>query len=850
MSLDFEQEYKLFCAASALPPVERRQYLEKNSGSAGMCDRVLALIDASSSDDHLLDMPAISLLETSGFAEQASHWVSAKGKQFGQYRIIEEIGRGGMAIVYRGERSDGSFEKQVAIKVLDRHHSVKSSAARFRQELRILGQLDTAKIAKILDAGTQDGLAYFVMEYVDGSHIDKYCRHHELSVIQILNLFLQVCEAVSLAHNSNIVHRDLKPANILVDTSGSPRLIDFGIAKVLDSNEDEAITVRGAEVMTLLYASPEQLSGSPAASLPSSDIYSLGVVLYELLTGKRPIEPPASVASYDLPRFLVETEPPPPSKHDTALAGDLDTIVLKALRKDRTERYRSVEQFASYIRLYLENRPIPEGPPNVGYRFGKFVKRNLTPIAVATVLTVTLLGGIFATLHQARIAQRRFDDVRQVATSFLFDFDEAIATVQGATEARRLVVKKGQEYLDKLATDGGDDSLREELAGAYERLAGIEGNVYGSNLGQYKQAAVTYEKALAIRKELAARHPNDARMKATLGNSHLLAGDVYFTSGSKDDAIQHLRQGVEILEGLASSGNQPIKVQSGLARGHSRLCNFLLSTGDHQGALRNCEISIRESKELVAAHPDDPAYRAVLAAALALSGNALRLDKRPKEAMSQLEFAAQEFQKLHDAQPTNNGFAKNLAGTYTVLGANYRALGETDKALHFLQKGIKTVREMIVVDPADARPKTTLAVALIQVAALFAQTNRPEEARNAAAEGLGIFRNFADQPQASPDDLNNYASFLSETSIPALKDPRTALSYSKRAVAASKKPSLVLLSTLAETYFGTGEVENAIATAKQALDANPAPKMAGEVGVRAELQKKLEEWQRLAKAKP
>ena len=824
-----------FAQALALPADRRSSYLDAFCGADLALREELDDLLSHHCDDFLL-APA---LEIPVVLDALRATPLEPDQHIGAYKILGELGRGGMALVYRAERSDGSFEKQVAIKILSGFRLQANDEARFRQEWRILGQLDTPYIAKIIDAGSENGMAYFVMEYVDGSHIDAYCRAQRLVVTDKLRLFLRVCEAVSLAHNSKVVHRDLKPANILVDKTGTPKLIDFGIAKVLDAGPEEALTVQGLELMTLLYASPEQLSGSPDADLPSSDIYSLGVVLYELLTGRRPIEIPLGTSAAAAPQAILRAQPVVPSFYDSRLSGDLDTVVLKALRKERFERYNSVEQFASYIRLYLENRPLPEGPPGVVYRTTKFIKRNRTSVAFSVLLLITLLGGIVGTVLQARVAQRRFDDVRQLATSFLFEFDAAISNVKGATEARRLVVAKGLEYLDKLALDNRDERLRAELAGAYERLAGIQGNIYGSNLGEYEKAAASYEKAFNIWQDLVREHPNDRRLLRGLGLSHLQLADGWFTRGN-GKAIAQYKEGIEILAKLTQDGDRSVEVQSGLQRGYSRLCNFLLSTGDHKGALSNCEKAIRTSQDLVLLQPANRPQRAALAAAYGQTANALRIDQHVDQAIPLLERAASEFEKLLLEDPTNNGYSRNLAGVYTVLGNGHNALNDPGKAIENFEKSIGLVRGMIKADAADTRPKTTLAVSLFRLASVLVKSGRYNEAKLAASEGLSLFRSFADRQNASADDLNNYASFLNEVSVPELREPRTALAYSKRAVEMAKEPSLVFLSTLADSYQGVGDLQNAVRTGQKALDSNPLPKGSADVGVRADLARKVQ----------
>ena len=771
---------------------------------------------------------------------------SLTGKRFGDYEVVRELGRGGMACVYLCNRADGSYAQQVAVKVLDHHHSPMADRARFQQELRILGELGNPNIVQIKDAGIEDGFAYYVMEYVNGSHIDVYCKEKALDTTARLRLFIEVCAGVSLAHSNQIVHRDLKPGNILVDQSGTPKLIDFGIAKILDSTAGTPQTVRGLELMTLQYASPEQISGSSDTSaLPSSDIYSLGVVLFEMLTGRRPIEPDPGMPRAGVPRYLIETEPRAPSSLAPSLGKELDTIVLKALRKDRLERYKTVDQFVSYIELYLNHRPLPEDSGSLLRTAQKFLRRNRTPIAVGTLLLTTMFIGIISTQRQAQIAKRRFEDVRQLATSFLFDFDQAISKVQGTIQARRLVVAKGLEYLDKLARDAGDDdSLKLEIAAAYERLAGIQGNVYGSNLGEFRQAAESYKKALEIRKELSRKFPSNSAFQEALGNSYLQFADGWFTTGNTAAAAAEYQKGIAILEPLFQAKNRPKGTASDLQRGYSRMCNFLLSNGDQRGAISNCYKSIDLAKILVAADPTDPLKRAALAAAYGVAGNALRLDKRPREALSQLALAEHEFRLLTTEQPGNGAFARNLGGTYAVEGALWMELAESDEAVSSFRKSNDILRGMVDLDPADIRPKMTLGFSLTHLAAVLQKLGRRAEAVDTGREGLLIYYKLADRPQASPDDLNNYASFLNTIEVPELRNPKVALTYAKRAVAAVKEPDIVFLSTLADSFAAVGDFDQAIVAAKRGLQTG-LPASGNKAGVHADLERNLETFERL-----
>ena len=832
------------------------------------------------------------------------------GTRIGSYVVEREIGRGGMGVVYLASLVDHVYEKRVAIKLVARHNLSDRTQERFRREMQFLAALEHPNISRLLDGDvTEDGVPYLVMEYVEGVPLNEFCSANSLPVARRLQLFRQVCAAVQFAHAHLIVHRDLKPGNILVSADGVAHLLDFGIAKLLKEDDARSATLSatGQFPMTPEFASPEQVRGERLTT--ASDVYSLGVILYELLAKQRPYQFASLGLDEIVSRVCLDTPATPSAASgDASLRGDLDAIVMKSLRKEAELRYPSAQSFSDDIGRYLSGLPVEAARGNVAYQLRKFVWRHRVAAASGLTIAAALCAGIITTASQASIARRersiearerihaeavaarateqeriaqdlevrenaeriraemsaaealrrrkeadsRFDDVRGLATAVLFEFDGAIQNVSGAIEARKLVVSRGLEYLDKLARDRtGDDSLQQEIAGAYERLAAIQGSVYGSNPGQYRRATDTYEKALTIRKDLAARHPRDYSFKRDLGNSYIQAADGWFTSGDTGKVIAYYEAGLKILVPLSNSGDRSNSVQSGIHRATGRLCNFLLSEGDHRGAIENCRNAVRINQTLLADSPDELALRLALAEAYAQYGNALRLDNRPGEAMTQLELAAAELDRLHLLQPENNAYARNLAGVYTVLGDTEMALGEARKAIATLEKAIATVREMIRVDPVDARARTTLAVALIRLAPLLNRDGRSGEALKTGAEGLNIFKAFADSPEATPDDMNHYATFLREIGVPELRNPPVSLVYSRRAVAASPKPGLVFLSTLADAYFDNGDVEDAITTAEKALAKNPAPKVAGEAGVRADLERDLQKFRaRLAESAP
>ncbi len=560
-----------------------------------------------------------------------------EGRRVGVYQIIAEIGHGGMGEVYRSVRADGQYTKEVAVKLIRGGLHTASVIERFRSERQILASLEHPNIAQLLDGGTNDdGIPYLVMELIEGKPIDQYCDERELAITERLQLFRQVCLPVQYAHQRLVIHRDIKPSNVLVTNDGVPKLLDFGVAKLLDAPGSSEATL--TQAMTPEFASPEQIRGEPITT--ATDVYSLGVVLYGLLTGCSPY-PGDTSSPHKLAQAVCDTEPVRPSEilleralhggSDAALiaqpdwvsrfgersasrlqrrlTGDLDNIVLMALRKEPERRYPSVEQFSADIRRHLDGLPVTATKGSWRYRAAKYVRRNRTAMAAAALVAVSIVAGVAATIRQARIAnaeriraEKRFDEVRKLANSLIFEIHDSIQDLPGATPSRKLLLDRAVEYLDKLSQDaGGDVDLQRELAFGYQRLAAVQGDTSQSNLGQINNAAVSVGKSIALFEAVAKASPRNVTDQLNLAAAYRRRAftDVYERPGPPEIA-----QALAVTEPLLRTDGSKPEVRNERALELQLLAAIEDANGDRLKAIATHRESLALRKDILRTNPD------------------------------------------------------------------------------------------------------------------------------------------------------------------------------------------------------------------------------------------------------
>ena len=619
----------------------------------------------------------------------------------GPYRILREIGHGGMGTVYLAERTDGAYEKTVAVKIIRRGMDTDFVVSRFRHERQILAGLAHPNIAALLDGGqTPEGLPYFVLEYVEGEPIDKFCEAQKLTVQKRLRLFLSVCEAVQHAHQNLVVHRDLKPGNVLVTREGRVKLLDFGLAKLLAPGTEE--TAQAQRFLTPAFASPEQIRGE--AITVASDVFSLGVLLYLLLSGKRPFG--GKDTSYErLSRAVCEDDPPRPSTVLPALKGDLDAIVLKALRKEPEKRYASVEELRADVDRHLWALPVLARQGGSLYAATRFVSRHKAGVAVS-LLVLVALGVAFVETARARArAERRFEDVRKLAGSFLFEFHDAIQDLPGSTQARHLVVKRAEEYLESLAKESaGDDALQADLAKAYEKLAEVEGGA-NNGLGDGKAARLNYEKALVIRERLAAKSPtpdSSGALALTLGNMGLHR----LHTGDSKGSVELSRRAVAILEGLP---HEETKAARRLAMAYDSMGGVLSDLGDYPEALQYRKKEAVIFEQIAANNPENPNARRNVALAYKYVAGLLEVTGAPEEAR-ELERKAVALDKARrESSVANAQSTLDLSYSYGALGENLVKAGLNDEAVENLKSALQLSEGALKDDPHNAAARITSA---------------------------------------------------------------------------------------------------------------------------------------------
>jgi serine/threonine protein kinase len=706
-------------------------------------ERATWLISFQTEKPHLADtlrglLNEHRVLAAEGFLEQLLEHPATEpalsGQTIGPYTLISSIGQGGMGSVWLAERSDGRFQRRVAVKFL--HFSVaQGGAERFKREGKILGQLAHTHIAELLDAGvTATAEPYLVLEHVEGEPIGEYCDRHALDVDARVRLFLDVLSAVAHAHAHLIVHRDIKPSNVLVRSDGQVKLLDFGIAKLLSDDTTPGtatmLTLEGGGALTPQFAAPEQITG--AAITTATDVYALGVLLYVLLTGQHPAGPGLHSPA-GLVKAIVDTEPvrasDSTSSSDAAaiatnrsttseklrrqLRGDLDTIIGKALKKIPVERYSSVTTLADDLRRYLKHEPISARPDTLAYRATKFVGRNRLSFSAAMLAVSLVLGASGVAVYQRRIAEQRFQDVRKLAHTFVFNLHDEIAKLEGSTKAREMMVGTALEYLDDLARNSGRDiELQKEIAAAYVKIGDAQGYPTKPNLGRIADALKSYEKAGAIYQHIAAKNP---AYLPDLANYYAnYSGLVRFTHDLKR-ARELSESALQTYDRILAGGQPNLAVELARAETWCRLGD-LDEDMDHYrqafaefsrcGELPRGRLTSKREREILSMLALADERIATAAEELGLLGQALRALDEDESLLNELLKAEPQNPSLHRRRALLHHYR---AEVYCAdLAPSY---GDPARALQSERRYLATAEAMVRSDPSNTSAQFSRAVA-------------------------------------------------------------------------------------------------------------------------------------------
>ena len=865
---------ELYHSALEIPASQRSEFLRDScEGDEVLRNEVKSLLDFQKESEDFIELPAVEaaaqILAQDPDPEDQCASLPA-GRIVSRYRILEKLGSGGMGDVYRAARADGEFTKEVAIKFVRGGFDTAFVLERFRNERQILASLDHPNIAHLLDGGTTDkGVPYLVMELVEGTPIDEYCDFHRLTVTERLRLFRDVCSAVQYAHQRLVIHRDIKPPNILVTEEGIPKLLDFGIAKIFDPTTGAEST--SAHPMTPEYASPEQIRCEPITT--ATDVYSLGVVLYRLLTGRSPY-PPDTKSAHELARAICDRDPARPStvsqerrsrrvggdgaitsevsasscegsaaKLRRRLHGDLDNITLMALRKEPRQRYGSAEQLAQDIRNHLEARPVSASKGSWNYRTGKFLARHRIGAAATAAIVVALTGGIGSTVHQAEIAhkqaeiagreraraERRFNDVRQLSDSLIFDVHDAIQNLPGSTPARRLLLDRAVQYLDRVASDSeGDSSLQRELAQGYQRLAVVQGNAAESNLGDEPAADASNQKAVTLLEAVAKANPDNATDQL---NVAVLYRIMSFSDLLRPSGRQNLEKAMAITDRVMKTDGANPRVWSERSIEYQNLGMMQNAAGDRAQALASFQKNLEIKQNIQKIHPEYHNIEVSLATASALTGDALAFAGSRKDALERMNDAV-DFYEASLKSSANNNVERDLAITKEKRGGIQLMNGDFAGALGSVREARVMLEPMAKADPQNSMFRQDMVGLDYEEGRILVSTGRYAAANNLLQRAIKSFQDShirKEMPDITSSELGSAYIWLGEAKAEE-SDPRAALDYYTKASTALQAPPGESVDDdtrcqLATSYVKAGEVltkmgrlEDASASYRKALD--------------------------------
>ena len=712
---------EIFYQTLEMNVTEREEFLSKQDETVR--HEILELLKAHEISENFIAEPA--LIE---FGLDENPLI---GKKIGGYKLLEIIGTGGMGTVFLAEKE--GLEKRFAVKLIKRGMDTDEVLRRFKLERQILARLEHPNIAPLLDGGmTTDGLPFLVMEYVEGKTINRFCDEKNLDTKDRLKLFRQVCAAVSYAHQNLVVHRDIKPSNILVTKDGVPKLLDFGIAKMLDTESAEnTATTMQSRMFTPEYAAPEQLNGLPITTV--SDVYSLGVVLYELLSGVRPFqsksrnyqeiveqiltkEPtrPSSVVSLkskvQSPKSGKETNhneqrttnnepitnPKSQIPNPKLLKGDLDNIILKSLRKEPERRYESVERFSEDIRRHLAGLPVSATADTAVYRFSKFFQRHKTPVLLGIFVSILIFSVSAVAVRQSIVAtranqksQERLKEIREVAKSLMNETNDALDKIPGNVGVQKALTERSVALLDKLAQDETNDpTLLVELADAYAVL----GRIQNWSFREFDKSFVNIEKALAIYQNLLQNEPENIKIRRKLYSSQMRMWEVLKYTNGREQLFKLIDESIANLNEIARIESESAGDLADLAAVHFAAGEFYQTFNKKAEADEHFRKGLTVIENAFGLLKSQDAGKAVItenARYLTIKAMLLHRLGKTEEAVENYILSAEDAEKIYLGKKETNRNVMRIVGAYKYVGEIYQSQKNYPAALQIYLKGKK-----------------------------------------------------------------------------------------------------------------------------------------------------------------
>jgi eukaryotic-like serine/threonine-protein kinase len=745
----------IFLAAIEAPPSDRAGFLdEATAGDAALRERIEILLEAYDNPDGFLEHPVAQFGAALDLSPAEPHVAEPPGAVIGPYKLLERLGEGGMGVVYLADQQ-APIRRRVALKIIKPGMDTREVIARFEAERQALALMDHSSIARVLDAGaTESGHPYFVMELVNGVPITEYCDQHKLPLRERLKLFVQVCDAVQHAHQKGIIHRDLKPSNVLVAVDAGrpvPKVIDFGVAKAMDQQLTAAtiFTNLSQVIGTPLYMSPEQAETTGRDIDTRTDIFSLGVILYELLTDTTPFDKRRlSEAAYEeVRRIIREEEPPPPSTrigasgHTMAttadhfqvdpkklrqlVRGDLDWIVMKALDKERNRRYETANGLARDIQRYLADEPVEACPPSTTYRFRKFARRNRVALSTAVLVIAALVLGTVVSTWQA---------IRATRAEYLAEVSRAAATEQRTEAEKQHVQSEANFQLARKTVDEYFTLVSESKLFDVPGLQPLRTNLL--------------EAALRFYKELGNRRSNEPAVMADLAVTYLRVAVVYHVTDRNDDAVAALRNGLEIVERLRRDhpgAAEHHRKLAGFWRGWRRVQANTQLPRDPLAAFQVLERLTALWEQLARENPATPGFQSDLAAIYYLMADLLISRDQRNEGLALLEKSRAVWDKLVRGHPEVPEFRADLARTCEDLAWRLIDPADSQRADALVRQAV-TLREQLARDfPGVPQYRLDLAESLKSQGDRAARNHKNEEARTAYTRAVELCQDLADR---------------------------------------------------------------------------------------------------------